>query len=211
MREIRLYGSEGGGAVRSPYPYPKWSGSVGPLSPCAGFLLERPDLEFFHSSASGKGGGRSQPGWSSVLIRNPSQGLMADALPRGDYDFHTLGATREQGWPLRTLFRNNLNVDLHTVRGSSAEVADSTACARQTQSQSHPCRFCPETLAFAADMVDPFGQKPSTDKPSSGTNTRPEGPLGAFRFIQLNHGHSSSGDGSFPFRVPRCVRTLRYV
>jgi len=22
MREIRLYGSEGGGAVRSPYPYP---------------------------------------------------------------------------------------------------------------------------------------------------------------------------------------------
>ena len=50
MREIRLYGSEGGGAVRSPYPYPGWSGRVGPLSPCAGFLLERSDLEFFHSS-----------------------------------------------------------------------------------------------------------------------------------------------------------------
>jgi hypothetical protein len=26
MREIRLYGSEGGGAVCSPYPYPGWSG-----------------------------------------------------------------------------------------------------------------------------------------------------------------------------------------
>ena len=24
-----------------------WNGRVGPLSPCAGFLLERPDLEFF--------------------------------------------------------------------------------------------------------------------------------------------------------------------
>jgi hypothetical protein len=25
MREIRLYGSEGGGAVRSSYPYPGWN------------------------------------------------------------------------------------------------------------------------------------------------------------------------------------------
>jgi hypothetical protein len=52
MREIRLYGSEGGGAVCSPYPYPGCSGRVGPLSPCARFLLERPHLESFHNSPS---------------------------------------------------------------------------------------------------------------------------------------------------------------
>ena len=35
MREIRLYGSEGGGAVCSPYPYPGWSGRS-----CARFVPE---------------------------------------------------------------------------------------------------------------------------------------------------------------------------
>jgi len=32
MREIRLYGSEGGGAARSPYPYHAWDYSGFPLS-----------------------------------------------------------------------------------------------------------------------------------------------------------------------------------
>ena len=37
MREIRLYGSEGGGAARSPYPYQNKKGSFGnPL--LTGFL-----------------------------------------------------------------------------------------------------------------------------------------------------------------------------
>jgi len=49
MREIRLYGSEGGGAVGSPYPYPGWSVRVGPLSPCARLAPEVIDLQFFHS------------------------------------------------------------------------------------------------------------------------------------------------------------------
>ena len=34
---------------------PRWRGRVGPLSPCAGLLLERPDLEFFHSSPAKEG------------------------------------------------------------------------------------------------------------------------------------------------------------
>ena len=50
MREIRLYGSEGGGATRSPYPYPRWSGRS-----CARYLPGKADFQFFHSSLR-KGG-----------------------------------------------------------------------------------------------------------------------------------------------------------
>ena len=50
MREIRLYGSEGGGAVCSPYPLSWVERRVGPLSPCARFLPERADLEFYRGS-----------------------------------------------------------------------------------------------------------------------------------------------------------------
>jgi hypothetical protein len=44
MREIRLYGSEGGGAGCSPYPYPGWSGRS-----CARLVPEAIDCHFFHS------------------------------------------------------------------------------------------------------------------------------------------------------------------
>jgi hypothetical protein len=55
MREIRLYGSEGGGAVCSPYPYPGWSGRAGPLSPCARFLPEKSQSGIFSQLPSQEG------------------------------------------------------------------------------------------------------------------------------------------------------------
>ena len=80
-------------------------------------------------------------------------------------------AAREQGWLLLTLRGNDLDVGFNPVRRPSAEVTNSPACARQAQDQSNSCRFRPEALAFAADMVDSFGQKPSADKSRSDTYT----------------------------------------
>jgi hypothetical protein len=48
MREIRLYGSEGGGAGCSPYPYPGWSGRS-----CARLAPEVIDF-LFHSFEYGQ-------------------------------------------------------------------------------------------------------------------------------------------------------------
>jgi hypothetical protein len=45
MREIRLYGSEGGGAVCSPYPYPRWSGRS-----CARYRPDTANFNFFTAS-----------------------------------------------------------------------------------------------------------------------------------------------------------------
>jgi hypothetical protein len=42
MREIRLYGSEGGGAVCSPYPYPGGAGA-----PAHAYVLKEPIFSFF--------------------------------------------------------------------------------------------------------------------------------------------------------------------
>jgi hypothetical protein len=49
MREIRLYGSEGGGAARSPYPYPNCDERRHACNaPSAILILPVPRLSFFH-------------------------------------------------------------------------------------------------------------------------------------------------------------------
>jgi hypothetical protein len=75
MREIRLYGSEGGGAVRSSYPYPRWNARSARVFAC-GFKTivaqHGPDLIFSQlQGAKGAGGV-----WPDARIRqdNP-QGL----------------------------------------------------------------------------------------------------------------------------------------
>ena len=80
MREIRPYGSEGGGAVGSPYPYPRWSGRS-----CARFLPEGADLKILRNGPFGIGEGRQalrawSKGWTHAVARRP---LSLRATPPG--------------------------------------------------------------------------------------------------------------------------------